>query len=326
VLVTGGGGFIGSWLSRSLRANGAHVTILVREEGKSRALSLNKADPSVDIVRGNVEDADFVEDVLRNVPFDVIFHLASSNDNRGAIETASRVFDANILGTWNILSGVRKFLSSRAVVVLASSAELSRLNAFPREQLADDTTLIHPYHAAKKCIETMGEMFFDQYRLQLASVRLPNVFGGGDQNFSRIVPSIIRDLLDGKSPKLWSENPSSRRYIYVEDVVDALLAVVDHLSSNRVEDCRFGFSPSPALTTTALLQLIMEECFDGPVETIEDQESKGLTEPAVAEPVLTLESIGWREKIGVRRGLSKAIVWYREYGAVTNVYSGQCGN
>ena len=311
--MTGGGGFIGSWLSNSLAAGGARVTILVREEEKSRALSGSNANPSVDIVRGNVEDADFVDGVFSNVPFDVIFHLASSNDNRGVVEPAVRVFDANILGTWNLLSGVRKFLSPRTVIVLASSAELSRLNAFPREPLADDTNLIYPYHVAKRCTEAISEMFFDQYGLKLASVRLPNVFGGGDQNISRIVPSIISALIKGSVPELTSRHHPARRYVYIEDVVDALLTVVDHLSSNRVENCRFGFSPRPALTTTALLEMITEQFYGERGTGSENQRSfSGSVAGSESSALLTLEGIGWEEKIGTRLGLERTIDWFRQ--------------
>ena len=322
VLVTGGGGFIGSWLSRFLAANGARVTILVRKECKSRALNCGNVDPSVNIVQGKVEDAEFIDNVLNKVQFDVVFHLASTNDNRGLVEPASRVLDTNILGTWNLLSGAQKFLSPRSVIVLASSAELSRLKTPGERQLADNATLVYPYHVAKKCAETIGEMFFDQYGLKLASVRLPNVFGGGDQNLSRIVPSIISDLLEGKTPELRTSNNSARRYIYVEDVVDSLLTVVGHLSSDRVDSCCFGFSPRPALTTTALLNMIMEEFCGEPIENTGHQVSLDLTEGEGLGLIPTLESIGWREKIGVRRGLAKVIAWYRESGAVDRERSG----
>jgi len=313
VLVTGGAGFVGTWLSRSLADKGAHVTKLVRGGSQAREVICDDADPKVTVVRGSVEDSDFVGGVLRKTRFDAVFHLASTNDNRGLVEPASGVFDANILGAWNLLCGVQKFLSPQCTIVLASSSELDRLKAQQRGQGRANWTLIHPYHAAKKCTEAIGEMFFEQYGLKLASIRLPNVFGSGDHNASRIVPSIVSALIREEAPRLNSTDDVARRYVYVEDVVDALLTVAEHLSANRAENCRFGFLPNPVLTPATLLKVIKEEFYGYPEEGSELLELNGSTaEDDESDTLSKIEAIGWKEKIGIRLGLKKTINWFRE--------------
>ena len=313
VLVTGGSGFVGTWLSRSLTDKGAHVTKLVRVRSQAREVICDDAGPKVAIVRGSVEDSDFVCGVLKKTRFDAVFHLASTNDNRGLVEPASDVFDANILGAWNLLSGVQKFLSPQCTIVLASSSELDRLKTQKRGKIGANWTSIHPYHAAKKCTEAIGEMFFEQYGLKLASIRLPNVFGSGDHNASRIVPSIISALIREEAPRLNSTDDVARRYVYVEDVVDALLTVAEHLSAGRAEDCRFGFLPNPALTPVTLLKVIKEEFYGEPAGSSKLLELNGsAVKDNEWDTLSKIEEIGWKEKIGIRLGLKMTINWFQE--------------
>ena len=316
VFVTGGTGLIGSWMVKSLIASGARVTALVRNSEKSSELYLSGVFKQVNIVRGSVEDEKTIEKIFSETSFGAIFHLASMNDNRSLLNPSSEIFETNVTGVWNVFSAHRRHLQPECIILMTSSIELDRTKKYIKEQKNQSGKSLHSYHITKKCAEFIAESFLEQYGTNAVIVRLPNVFGGGDFNFSRIVPSVIRDLIRGHSPRLRSVDDVARRYIYVEDVVQALLLLAKHQASGRANAHKFDFRDTPSFTTTSLVGKISKEFGEASFVSGEELSQQGNAEVACGDECHTVESVGWREETGLVDGLRKTIEWYRAAGAV----------
>ncbi len=86
-----------------------------------------------------------------------------------------------------------------------------------------------PYEASKAAADIIARSYWTAYGLPVATTRFGNVYGGGDQNRSRLVPSVIAALLDGEAPLIRSDGSPERDFLHVDDAVDAYLALADAL-------------------------------------------------------------------------------------------------
>ena len=83
----------------------------------------------------------------------------------------------------------------------------------------------HPYDVSKSCADLLAQTYAETYGLKVGIARCGNIYGGGDLNWSRIVPGTIRSLHHGERPVIRSNGLFTRDYIYVQDVVDGYLFV-----------------------------------------------------------------------------------------------------
>ena len=170
----------------------------------------------------------------------------------------------------------------------------------------------HPYDVSKSCTDLLASCYFATYGLPVAIARCGNIFGGGDLNWSRIVPGTIRSLLLGEHPVLRSDGTNVRDYLYVKDVVAAYLALADNIGRAEVAGEAFNFSLQSRVTVLEIAQTIaklMETHLDPVIRADARHEIKEQTlSSAKAHAVL-----GWRPVWTIEQGLRETIAWYRAY-------------
>ena len=132
-------------------------------------------------------------------------------------------FEANVRGTWTLLEACRR--ADVPAVVVASSDKAYG----PSEELPyrEDMQLrpASPYEASKAAADAIALSYRPAYGLPVAVTRFANVYGGGDLNFSRLVPEAIAAVLDGRRPQIRSDGSPERDFLYVDDAVAAYLAI-----------------------------------------------------------------------------------------------------
>jgi hypothetical protein len=101
----------------------------------------------------------------------------------------------------------------------------------------------HPYDVSKSCTDLLATSYAHTYGLPATIARCGNIYGGGDLNWSRIVPGTIRSLLGGERPILRSDGRSIRDYVYVRDVVDAYITLAERAGTPGINGQAFNFSP-----------------------------------------------------------------------------------
>ena len=165
-------------------------------------------------------------------------------------------FEANIRGTYNLLEACRLHSQLVQRVIIASSDKA--YGEQPRLPYTEEMPLQgrHPYEVSKSCADLLAQTYYHTYSLPVTIARCGNVYGGGDLNWSRIVPATIRSLLHNKRPIIRSDGTYLRDYIYVKDVSRAYMRLAEYLDDGQAQGQAFNFSPERAINVLDLVARI----------------------------------------------------------------------
>ncbi len=159
---------------------------------------LGVADDVVD-VEGDVRDAELVAKVLADNEVDTVYHLAAQAIVGEANASPVPTFESNIEGTWTVLEACRVAGVERVVVASSDKAY------GPHDQLpyAEGASLqpIYPYDVSKAATDLIARSYWHTFGLPVAVTRFANLYGGGDQNFSRLIPETVSAVLDGRAAR-----------------------------------------------------------------------------------------------------------------------------
>lgn len=237
VLVTGGNGFIGSHLVKRLVDNKIKVIVPYIEIDKMSYFHSNNLHKKTKFVYCDLRDFDKTFDLVKSNRVDFIFHLAAQSIVEGAIKNPIETFQSNIMGTVNVLEVAR--ISRRVSGIIVTSSD----KAYGKILRAKETNPVggdHPYETSKASADLVAYTYYKTFGLPIVITRFGNVYGEGDLNFSRIIPGIAEALIKNKVLKIRSDGKYVRDYVYVGDVVDALLI----LSQNIKKICGEAFNIS----------------------------------------------------------------------------------
>ena len=229
VFVTGATGLLGSWLVETLLKARANVVGLVRDWVPQSRLFNRNLDQRLIMVRGAVEDFYTLERTLNEYEIDTVFHLAAQT----LVEIANRnplsTFETNVRGTWNLLEACRRVPTVRRIVLASSDKAYGDQKALPYSEEAP-LQGSHPYDVSKSCADLIAAAYFKTYGLPVCVTRCGNFYGGGDLNFSRVVPGTIRSVLSDERPVIRSDGASLREFIFVENAVSAYMTLAEALT------------------------------------------------------------------------------------------------
>jgi len=312
VLVTGATGIVGAWLCAELVRRGAAVVALVLDDDPQSWFYRSGAAESCAIVNG---DLTRIEDCTRAINVhdaQTVFHLGAQTIVGAAQRDPLGCFEANVRGTYNLLEAARRLAPLVTSFVVASSDK-----AYGESEVLPYTEEMplrgaHPYDVSKSCADLLAGAYFHSYGLPVTIARCGNIYGGGDLNWSRIVPGTIRSLLVGERPVLRSDGGPIRDYIYVEDVVSAYLALAEAAERPEVRGEAFNFAPQRPLTVRAIVDAIAEVMgvaadpivLDTAVNEIRAQ---------VLDASKAARLLEWSPAWPLERGLRETVAWYRAF-------------
>ncbi|MED1808845.1 GDP-mannose 4,6-dehydratase [Bacillus subtilis] len=311
VFVTGCTGLLGSYLVKELIDQGANVTGLVRDHVPQSNLYQGEHIKKMNIVRGSLEDLAVIERALGEYEIDTVFHLAAQAivgvANRNPIST----FEANILGTWNILEACRKHPLIKRVIVASSDKAYG-----DQENLPYDENMPlqgkHPYDVSKSCADLISHTYFHTYGLPVCITRCGNLYGGGDLNFNRIIPQTIQLVLNGEAPEIRSDGTFVRDYFYIEDAVQAYLLLAEKMEENNLAGEAFNFSNEIQLTVLELVEKILKKMNSNLKPKVLNQGRNEIKHQYLsAEKARKL--LNWTPAYTIDEGLVKTIEWYTEF-------------
>ena len=317
-LVTGGRGFAGSWLVKALLEAGAEVTSLDRGAAAPTGLDLLGIAGEIEDVTGDLRDGEMVRALLRERSIDCIFHLAAQPIVGDANASPVPTFETNIGGTWVLLEACRERDVGRVVVASSDKAY------GPHERLpyTEDSALqpVFPYDVSKAATDLIARSYWHTYGLPVAVTRFANLYGGGDRNFSRLIPETVTAVLDGRSPVIRSDGSPERDFLYVEDAASAYLAVAEALSSDGIEGEAFNAGWGRPNAIREVVELI---CELGPGEVEPDFQGtgnpKGEIDRQYLDSAKIRERIGWEPRVDLREGLRRTLEWYAAHPEVRPV-------
>ncbi|MEK4631257.1 GDP-mannose 4,6-dehydratase [Bacillus velezensis] len=311
VFVTGCTGLLGSCLVKELIDQGANVTGLVRDTVPKSNLYQGEQVKQMNIVQGALEDLDVIERALGEYEIDTVFHLAAQAivgvANRNPIST----FEANILGTWNILEACRRHPLIKRVIVASSDKAYGDQPTLPYDENMPLQGK-HPYDVSKSCADLLSHTYFNTYGLPVCITRCGNLYGGGDLNFNRIIPQTIQLVLNGEAPEIRSDGTFIRDYFYIEDAVEAYLLLAEKMEELNLAGEAFNFSNEIQLTVLELVEKILKAMDSDLKPKVLNQGSHEIKHQYLsAEKARKL--LNWSPAHTIDEGLEKTIEWYKAF-------------
>jgi len=318
VLITGAHGFVGSHLARALLEGGEVVRVLDRpaprqaDVGGERisALTLLGIAGQVEIVEGDLRDPDAVDAAVAGC--DAVFHLAAQTIVGLARESPSETFEVNVQGAWHVFDACRDHEIGRVVFASSdkaygSSPELPYREDFPLRAA-------YPYDASKAAADVIARSYAHAYGVPIAVTRFANVYGGGDLNFSRLVPETVVAALEGRPPQIRSDGSPERDFLHVDDAVAAYLAIADALQAGSGAGEAFNAGGERPHSVREVVELVCELA-DAAVEP--DFLGAGIPDGEIdrqfVDSTKLRELTGWRPEVELAEGVRRTLEWYREH-------------
>tara|TARA_A100001035_G_C27776820_1_gene499496 strand:- start:702 stop:1661 length:960 start_codon:yes stop_codon:yes gene_type:complete len=310
ILITGCTGLLGSWMAESLLKSDITIKGVALNQDLNFLLKSKGLLNEFEIKYLDIADKTSVDDYLKNNDFDAIVHLAAQTQVIEAIEDPIRTFKSNIQGTWNLVdSAMRKNLP---IVVASSDKAYGDSEVLPYEENFP-LNGIYPYEFSKSATDMMCKTYRTTYDLPVTVLRCGNIYGGGDLNWDRLIPGVIKWLINNETPVLRSDGNYKRDWVYVEDVVNAYLKVTNALVENRLNvSDSYNFSSTDYLSVMEVYEKINEIHLGKYVEPIiEDKANLEIKDQYLSSEKI-LNELGIKSEFEIDTALEMTINWYKE--------------
>jgi UDP-glucose 4-epimerase len=220
VLVTGGAGFIGSHLTERLVAAEARVTVLDNLQA-GRLDNLQAVRDKITYLDGDVRNSEALHELIGALRPHFVFHLAANASVPGSVQDPVYDFQANAVGTFNLLDALRNAPECRKVVIASSGAVYGEPATFPITE-TDPLQPISPYGASKLSSEVSARISHRVYKVPVVIARLFNTYGPRMARF--VVLDFLRKLhRDAEQLEVLGTGRQVRDFTYVADTVSGLL-------------------------------------------------------------------------------------------------------
>ncbi len=312
-MITGATGLVGSWLARRLVEKGSSVVALIRDADPQSEFIKSGLYKSSTLVLGELVNFKSIERAVNEHEIDTVFHLGAQTIVGTALRSPLSTFESNIRGSYHLLEACRRHGSLVQRIVIASSDK-----AYGSSDILPYTEEMplcgkHPYDVSKSCTDLLAFSYSHTYGLPLAIARCGNIFGGGDLNWSRLIPGTIRSFYLNEAPIIRSDGTFTRDYVFIDDVVDAYLLLAQSVHRENVQGAAFNFgpnAPASALEVVLMIQRLMNK------PTIHPQilnTAKAEIHDQSLNSQKAAETFGWRPKHTLEKGLIETIRWYENY-------------
>jgi nucleoside-diphosphate-sugar epimerase len=299
VLVTGGGGFIGSHLVDRLLADGHDVCVLDnfatgRRENVAHVLG------DIELIEGDLQSYERAATAVRGC--EVVLHQGALPSVPRSVQDPLTSNAVNVIGTLNLLLAARDS-GVRRVVYASSSSVYGHSPRLPKTE--DLQTLpASPYAVAKLAGEGYCRSFHSVYGLETVSLRYFNVFGTRQNPFSQyaaVIPAFIMAALAGQRPTIYGDGQQSRDFTYVDNVVDANVRAMD---ASEAPGRAVNVACGERITLNRVIDEL-REILGREIEPRYEAARAGDIKHSLASVELAEELLGYRPAVGFRDGLTR---------------------
>lgn len=320
-LVTGGCGFIGTALIRRILQVDPASAIRVLDnllEGTAEDLarvaaftrrSAGACQPAagVVLVHGDVRDFDTALRCAEGV--DCIVHLAASTGVAISVEDPRTNMESNVIGTFNMLEAARR--NAVAKFVFASSgAPIGETQPPFHEEIP--ARPVSPYGASKLAGEGYCCAYAKTFGLSTVSLRFGNVYGPGSRHKSSVVAKLIRQALLGQTCEIYGDGTQSRDFIYIDDLVNAVLCAIDRDVAGELFHIATGREHTVAEVVAIISEILGEKEITMSIEhgaRRTGDVARNFADTRKAESILD-----WSPTMDLRGGISKTVEYFMQLG------------
>lgn len=323
VFVTGAYGMLGGWLVSTLLDRGARVTVLRRDDVAASLLRLDGLERRCTVVQGDLLTPGLLSRAIGEHECDTVFHLAAQTIVGTANRSPVSTFESNVRGTWLLMDACREHAVERTVVA-ASDKAYGAHETLPYREDEHALQPRHPYDVSKACTDLIARSYWHTYGVPVAVTRLANIYGGGDLNRSRLLPEAIAAVLRGRRPVVRSDGSPERDFLYVEDAVDAYLAICDALDADgsaapgagapwaRGEAFNAG-GDRPHSVRSVLDAVLRVAGVDLDPEIRGTGTPSGEIDRQFVDSSKLRERTGWAPRVDLGEGIARTLDWYRRH-------------
>lgn len=303
---------MGGWLVQELKARGADLVLMIRDASPQCLLAREDTLKSVNRVYGSLADLSEILRVLSEYSVKTVFHLAAQPLVGVAKRNPVGTLEANVRGTWNVLEAARLAGVEEVIVASSDKAYGASENLPYRETHALQGRF--PYDVSKSCADLISSMYAATFGIRVGITRCANLFGGGDLNFSRMLPDLICSTLRAERFVIRSDGKFVRDFLYVRDAVAAYLMLAERLSqSPELSGEAFNFGLDTGVQMLDLVYMVLKIMGRTDLEPI----IQNAASAEIREQYLSSEKarriLGWKPQYSLEEGLRETINWYRKY-------------
>ncbi len=304
-LVTGGAGFIGSHLVEALLAAGCKVTVL-DNLSTGNILNLQPAMDDILFFKNDIRDIDMLKKAAEGC--DVIFHLAAVVAVQQTIHDPVESAMVNDIGTLNVLEAARA-KNVRRVVLASSCAVYGDDPRLPKKETMTPKPA-SPYAVHKLSAEHNGRIYFDLFGLETVSFRFFNVYGprqDPSSPYSGVISIFMAKAVSNQAPVIYGDGNQSRDFIYVKDVVKAILLAA---GTNNLAGTVLNLGTGSYVLINRLWELIASMSGQQLAPRYEPARSGDILH-SVAGMELTRSMLNFKNDYSLEQGLEMTLDWYK---------------
>ena len=305
ILVTGGGGFIGSHLAARLVADGHDVRVLDNFATGRRENVLGFAD-SIELIEGDVQSYERVHTAVQGA--EIVLHQAALPSVPRSVQDPLTSNATNVTGTLNVLlaardSGVRRVVFASSSSIYGANPELPKNETLLTQPIA-------PYAVAKLAGEGYCRSFTEVFGLETVALRYFNVFGARQDptsQYAAVVPNFITAALESRPAVVYGDGEQSRDFTHIDNVVAAnLLAMEADGASGKA----YNIAAGERTSLNRLLELIAEATGTS-LEARYEEARPGEVRHSEADVSLARKDLGYEAGVSLLEGLERTIDSYR---------------
>lgn len=310
VLVTGSSGLLGSWFIKRLLDESIEVKGVCLDESRNYLLESLNLTQEFENYYFDISDYKKLNQIFIDNDFDIVFHFAAQTQVKDALVDPLTTFNSNIKGTWNLLEICRQ--NNLPAVVASSDKAYGISETLPYKE---DFRLNgeFPYEVSKSITDLLVNTYKVSYELSVSTLRCGNIYGGGDLNWDRLIPGVIKWLLNNEQPILRTDGSFKRDWVYVQDVVEAYYLVGNELIKNPK-------NVSTAYNFAGLDYLSVKDVYTSICNVVNGEfvEPKYVIDSELEIPDQYLDSskikneIGFEAKYALDESLRETINWYKD--------------
>ncbi len=309
ILITGGYGILGSCLANRLDDIGHDVYILDRS--KKNRNTLNKfINKSIKKQKGNFNELQSLIKIIKKKKFDVIFHLGAITQVIDAYKSPYEAYKTNILGTINIFESVR-ILKPNTKIIFSSSDKA--YGTMQKQNYKEDDRLHgeFPYDVSKSSSDLIAQSYSKTYNLSVAIIRSGNIFGPADFNLDRLIPGTIVNALKGKPITLRTNGKFRRDYIYVSDVAEAYVKMMNYMFKDKKKLYIYNLGSKYNFNANQVVDMIYR-IMRVNLKSVIRNKSRIEIEAQKLNFSKAKKDLKWSPKVNFKFGILKTLKWYKD--------------
>jgi len=303
ILVTGGAGFIGSNVVDALIDLNHEVIILDNLSSGSEANLNSQAQFHKADITNKVE----LEKIFKETSPEKVIHAAAHADVVNSVKDPISDAQNNILGSLNLLECCKDYKIKKIVYLCTGGALYGDPEYLPADE-SHPIKPISPYGASKHAVELYLYLYKVNYNLDFTSLRFSNVYGIKENlNSTRVVPSFIKQFLNNAPPKITGDGKQGRDFIYVSDVVDAILKALNTSTS----DSFLNVGTEKVITINEIYNTL-KELLNSPSTPEYIPSRTGEVQQIYLKTQKAKTQLNWSPQIELREGLKRTLDYFKK--------------